>query len=246
MNRAGIELLASADPFPALLGDAASWQRSHGRVDGKGRAVLLYERAGGAADIRAVSLGAGPGEAAGIGAFAISRWADDPQLPALGELARRWPDALPVRYRPGKRCTVFLPRGGGLFIKALADDRGAQIAADARLLWQAGRAGELAFRVARSAGWLPGMRLIVQHRLSGSGVAALLAATGGAALARQMGAANASLALSSLRPAHRYDYLWQMDRTGKYARRMAKRLPGAEPLLMRIMAAACRCLTGPR
>jgi Phosphotransferase enzyme family len=244
MNQSAIELLETADPFPALLGDAQAWQRSYGRMDGKGHGVLLYDRAGGAADIRAVALGAGPDEAVGIGAFAIANWADDPQLPSLGELARRWPDAVPVRYRPGKRCTLLLPRGGGLFIKALADDRGAQIAADARLLWQAAGAGEFGFRVARPAAWLPAMRLIVQHRLAGSGVAALLAATGGAALARRMGAANASLAQSSLRPANRFDYRWQIERTGKYARRMAKRLPAAEPPLLRIMAALARIEPG--
>ncbi len=199
--------------------------------------MLLYDRAGPTRDLRAVD--------AGHRCLFIANWADDPALPALSELARRWPDAVPVRYRPGKRCTLFLPRGGGLFIKALADDRGAQIAADARLLWQAGRAGELGFRVARPAGWLPTMRLIVQHRLAGSGVAEMLRASDGAVLARQMGAANASLAQSSLRPVNRYDYNWQLERTAKYAKRMGKRLPTAEPLLRRIIAALGAVAPGP-
>ena len=174
MNPAAIQILTANDPFPALLGDAATWRRSYGRVDGKGRAVLLYDRSGGRPDTRAVMLTNGPDATSGIGAFTIAHWADDPLLPALRDVARRWPDAVPVRYRPGKRCTLFLPRGGGLFIKALADDRGAGIAADARLLWQAAGAGALDFRVARPVGWLPGAKLLVQHKLAGSGVASLL------------------------------------------------------------------------
>ena len=244
MNPAAIQILTANDPFPALLGDAATWRRSYGRVDGKGRAVLLYDRSGGRPDTRAVMLTNGPDATSGIGAFTIAHWADDPLLPALRDVARRWPDAVPVRYRPGKRCTLFLPRGGGLFIKALADDRGAGIAADARLLWQAAGAGALDFRVARPAGWLSGARLLVQHKLAGTGVALLLRDAGGAALAQRMGAANASLAQSSLRPARCYDYSWQVERTGKYARRIGKRLPAAIPLLARIMAALGKVTPG--
>lgn len=245
MNRAVIQTLTADDPFPALLGDAEAWQRSYGRIDSKGRTVLLYDRRGAQPDTCAVMLANGAHETAGIGAFTIAHWSDDPQLPALHDVAQRWPDAVPVRYRPGKRCTLFLPRGGGLFIKALADDRGAGIADDARLLWQAHRKGGLDFRVARPLGWFFGAKLLVQHKLAGTGLASRLRERDGATLARRMGAANASLALAELQPARRYDYQWQLQRTGKYARRMGKRLPAAVPLLARIMAALAKVTPGP-
>ena len=227
--------LVEDDPFPAIFGDPAGWRRSYGRIDARGHAVLLYDKTRDGHDIRAVIVGEGGKSVAGLGPYTLAHWTSDPALPHLHSLCARRPHIVPIRYRPGKRCTIKLARGKGLFVKALADERGEGFLRDARALWSASRQGQFGFAVARPAGWLPGMRMIVHHTVPGAPVGQALRGPLGAALAARMGAANATLAASALRPATDYGYDWQLRRTAKYAKRIGRRLPAAAPLLQRIM-----------
>jgi aminoglycoside phosphotransferase (APT) family kinase protein len=149
---------------------------------------------------------------------------------------------VPVRYRPGKRCTL---RKGSLFLKCLADARGETINRDARLLWQAYGEGRLAFGVARPGGWLPAMNMVVQHRVPGESVVDRLWTADGEPLAYRLGRANASLALAGIRPAARFTYADQMKRTAKYARRLAEHMPQAWPVIARLMDRLARVAAGP-
>jgi hypothetical protein len=225
MNADLTRWLLGHDPVPARLGEDSEWSCVYGRMAADG-ATLVYESERGPRDARAVHV------AAESRAIRVRRWSDDQALPALQSLRQRHPDALPVRYRPGKRCTL---RKGELFLKCVADDRGCDINRDAAMLWQASQRGGLAFGVARPGGWLPSLRMIVQHRLPGSPLADRLWSDAGRALAARLGAANASLTALPLRPETRFTYADQMKRTAKYARRMARHLPEAATVLERIL-----------
>ena len=235
MNGDLIRRLVEDDPVPAMLNGAREWRRVFGRISGSG-ALLVYEPESGATDAMTVTIGENGRE------IECRPWWSDPALPALGDLVARHRDIVPIRYRPAKRCTL---RKGELFVKCVADARGDAINRDARLLHTAERRGYLSFGVARPAGWLPGIRAIAQHRVEGAPVAERLWSPDGLALARRLGSANASLALAPIRPANRFTYADQQARTGKYARRLAKRLPGCSSLLAELMARLSDIAPGP-
>jgi hypothetical protein len=212
------------DPVPALLNEDGDWTRVYGRMSAFG-AVLVYEDRGRPETAVAATL-------SGNG-IELRRWSDDPALPALRQLLSDHAEARPVRYRPGKRCTL---RKDNLFLKCVADDRGAAINRDARLLWSAKQQGVLAFGVARPGGWLPSLRMMVQHRVAGTPIIATLKSSEGRALAHSLGAANASLAAAPISPPERFTYADQMKRTGKYAKRLTKYLPRTASALDQLMA----------
>lgn len=235
MNRDLIHQIVTYDPIPHHLGDGGPWLRVYARNSPQG-VEMVYEGSAGAADARAVFM-------SGDGNCPVVRtWQDDAALPTLGWLRKRHADAVPVRYRPGKRCTL---RKGSLFLKCVADDRGCGINSDARLLWRAGRDGFLDFGVARPAGWLPSLRMIAQHRVPGAPVADRLWSMEGAALARRLGEANASLAKAPLNPPTRFTYVDQLKRTAKYSKRLAQWVPGAEAILRKIQAQLITVEPGP-
>lgn len=235
MNRNLVGQIVSNDPVPHYLGDGGPWQRVYGRNSPSG-IELVYEGSGGAGDARAVFM-------TGDGRDPVIRtWRDDTALPALDWLRRRHADAVPVRYRPGKRCTL---RKGALFLKCVADDRGAFIDRDARLLWHAAEIGALDFGVARPAGWLPSLRIIAQHRVPGDPVVARLWSAQGGALARRLGAANASLANAPINPSIRFTYADQQKRTAKYAKRLAQWVSGAGAILDQLLAQLGHVAPGP-
>ena len=226
INPALVRRLVEQDPIPAWLGDEHNWQRVYARTSGGNQAVLVYEPAAGASGAVCVALGE-PGQPVlgGVGPARRFHWWQDAALPALNCLAARTPRLEPVRYRPGKRCTLRSTTGRALFVKCLADQRGWAINRDARLLHRARRDGLLGFGVARPAGWLGSSRLLVQHAVPGSPVIERLRGAGGAALAARLGAANATLAAAPITPEPRFTYEEQMLRTRKYVARLAHLLP---------------------
>jgi Phosphotransferase enzyme family len=212
------------DPVRAQLNGGGDWERVYGRMSADG-AVLVYEDGGRPETAIAATLSGND--------IALRRWSEDPALPALCQLLRDHAEAKPVRYRPGKRCTL---RKGDLFLKCVADDRGAAINRDARLLWSAKQQGALDFGVARPGGWLPSLRMMVQHKVAGTAIIATLKSSEGRVLARSLGAANASLAAAPISPPERFTYADQMKRTGKYAKRLTKYLPRTASALDQLMA----------
>jgi hypothetical protein len=234
MTATMIEILAQTDPIPAWLGGKRHWTRVYGRTSGHDRATLVYEPDGDANAAICVTVGGTQGcSIGGLNGVVAAAWQDDAALPVLPGLRARHPRLRAVRYRPGKRCTLKLEGDRPFFIKCVADDRGAQFNADARMLEDASRQGFLDFAVARPAGWLPGMRIVAQHMVEGTPVVPRLWQD--EALAARMGSANASLAAAPLLPTSRFDYAQQMVRTAKYARRLEKRVAGASVLLGALM-----------
>lgn len=235
LSAEAIQRLTSDDPIPALLGGDTQWHRTYGRSDLREGATLLYESTGEIPALRAVRIGQGDIDLAGLGNGEIEDWDQDGALPILAMIRRRHPQLQPVRYRPGKRCTFKSTGRQTYYAKVVADDRGAEIVRNSQMLWSVAVEGRLGFGVARPAGWLPSMQMIVHHALPGTPVANLLRGPEGPALARSMGTANASLAASRLIPPTRYDYHWQMRRSEKYVRRLARCLPSSTPVLNEIM-----------
>jgi hypothetical protein len=230
-----INRLTQNDPIPALLDCDADWIRTYGRAGRNGDATLLYERQHGGPALRIVRLGRGEQIVDGLGNIEIADWSRDEALPMLADIYARHPYLEPVRYRPGKRCTFKSTGKHAYYAKVVVDDRGAEIIRHGQMLWAAAQEGRLGFGVARPAGWLPSMQMIVHHALPGLPVVDTLGGEGGLALARKLGAANASLAQSGLQPQARYDYGWQMKRTAKYANRLHRWLPAAASLLDEIL-----------
>jgi Phosphotransferase enzyme family len=211
------------DPVRARLNGDGDWERVYGRMSADG-AVLVYEDGGRPETAIAATLSGND--------IALRRWYDDRALPALLYLSSDHAEARPVRYRPGKRCTL---RKDNLFLKCVADDRGAAINRDARLLWAAKQQGKFDFGVARPGGWLPSLRMTVQHKVAGAPIIATLKSGEGRALARSLGAANASLAGAPITPPERFTYADQMKRTEKYAKRLAEYLPRTASALDQLM-----------
>jgi Phosphotransferase enzyme family len=244
LSHDALACLTQQDPIPALLGDGA-WQRIYGRTGRGPSATLLYERQSAPTELRTVSLGEGPLMVPGLGPIAIVDWSHDVALPMLAAVCARHPRLQPVRYRPGKRCTFKASGDRSYFAKLVADGRGKEIIENGRMLWAASREGRLGFGVARPAGWLPTLLMIVHHALPGLSVVEELSSHNGPLLASRLGAANATLAQSGLKPVACYDYGWQMARTAKYAGRLARHLPEAQGLLSDIQAHLSAIEPGP-
>lgn len=229
MNRAVVSSILEDDPVPALLDGRLRWHRIYARQSAEA-VLLVYEPENDPRGAVAICI-SHDGRL-----VSQSHWHNDPALPALAGLVASHPDVIPVRYRPGKRCTL---RKGDLFLKCVADARGDLINRCARTLYAAFRAGHLAFGVARPAGWLANARILVQHRLPGAPLVDRLWTPSGQALAARLGAANATLVNAPLTPESRFTYDDQMKRTAKYVKRLSQYVPQsavASDLLLRKLA----------
>lgn len=220
MNQELIRSILTDDPIPNILDGGGHWTRVYGRQSPTAM-LLVYEPESGPRNAMAVCI-------SDCGRTIVqSHWSADPALPGLGGLIARHPHVMPVRYRPGKRCTL---RDRNLFLKCVADDRGALINRNARILYHAAQRGQLGFGVARPAGWLAKARIIVQHRIPGAPVVKRLWSSEGVRLAQRLGEANASLVAAQIEPLSRFTYTDQMRRTAKYVKRLAHYLPLSAPL----------------
>jgi Phosphotransferase enzyme family len=215
MSLALVRALLDDDPVLAMLDPGKQWRRIYGRQTAAA-VLLVYEPEDDPRGAVAICISE-DGRT-----ISQSHWSADPALPSLAGLVASHPEVVPVRYRPGKRCTL---RKGELFLKCVADDRGDIINRNARALYAAAQMGQLGFGVARPAGWLAGARIIVQHRLPGAPIIDQLWSPDGAALAARLGQANASLVKAPLTPGERFTYAHQMKRTAKYVRRLQQYLP---------------------
>lgn len=239
---AAIERLRADDPIPALLG-RAPWRRTYGRLNPRAPryATLVYEREG-SEPVR-VDLC----ERAGVGLHRLPDplgWAEltpcsaDPALPTLDRACRFYAIEKIVRYRPGKRCTMRgTVDGAPAYIKVFADDRGAEVAEDAARLHAAAAQGQLGFAVARCLEWNNTLHAIAHERLEGVSICETLLAGGGGELGSQVGQALASLPNASLTPHQIYDSASQMERSGRYVRKLAQAAPGAADAALGLLAA---------
>ncbi len=239
---AAIARLQADDPIPALLG-RAPWRRTYGRLNPRASryATLVYERAG-SEPVR-VDLS----ECGGAGVHRLPPplgWAEltpcsaDTALPTLDQACRFYAIDNIVRYRPGKRCTMRGTLGRApAYIKVFADDRGAEMAEEAALLRAAAAEGQLGFAVASCLEWNPGLRAIAHEKLEGVSICDALLGAGGAELAAQLGRALATLPNTALRPRQIYDAASQMERSRRYARKLAQAAPDAADAAAALLAA---------
>jgi aminoglycoside phosphotransferase (APT) family kinase protein len=156
----------------------------------------------------------------------ITSIVDDPNLPGLRCLADDPATAALLRYRPRRRCTLRISDDSGTHVvKVLADDRGEQFHRDAVELWGAAQRGELDFVVAEPFRWDSDTQSVWQGIVPGAPVAAALLASGGASMARRMGAALGTLARSDVRPSITATSDDQLRRTQRAVANAIRRVP---------------------
>ena len=246
-------VLAKDQPILAIVRDTGEdlgwwdrkrrWQRTYGRFDpGKQRyCTLLFETLGDPQEIcvvegfeteppltnaKTISLAD-----VTLGWLRLSRFPADQHLSTLPRLLEDLHGVSVLRYRHGKRCTLSVRdtlTGRVRFAKVFNDDRGAAIHQGGELLWQAARQGELGFEVAEPVSWDSDNKTLWQGCVPGKPLVTRLLSQDGITLARRMGQACASLAVSSLVPRATFDADAQCRRTARYATELVQRLPSAE------------------
>lgn len=194
------------------------WRREYGRFDlgGEPLVTLLFESPAldglpqalctvdvwhEAADANGDRL-----EAPGLGWLSLRRFSDDDAMPWLPDVLALPGAPTVLRYRPGKRCTLRVDHADGTptFVKVFNDSTdGTAMHVDAVALAAAADAGDLSFDVAPSLGWDATLHTFTQGSVAGVPAVRELFTADGAPLAERMGAAVATLAVSTLRPSGR-------------------------------------------
>ncbi|MEQ8660584.1 MAG: phosphotransferase [Gammaproteobacteria bacterium] len=225
------------DARPAL--HAQRWRREFMRFDPAARCFALVSLASIAPPGVALRIAAYRDESCAAAEEAAPRWhgdlgwvvvsdcGADPELPGLAPILAQAPLARVLRYRPLRRCTVYVPDAGGgaRVVKVFADGRGASLDADARELWRAARDGALGFEVAQPDRYDPATSSVWQHVIDGRPLEDALCGPGGVALAAAMGRALATLTKADVEPSQRFTGRDQMARTARYANELVARLP---------------------
>ncbi len=156
----------------------------------------------------------------------------DSALPGMSVLLDRHPEAEVIRYRPGQRCTL---RIGDRFVKTFADDRGRQLHDEAVDLWRASSCGEVGFSVAEPLGFDPATVSQWQGLVPGQPVTADLGSACGPDLARRLGHALGTLAVSTIAPATVTGRDWQLARSERYVRRIGVLRPDLQDEAMALL-----------
>lgn len=201
-----IATLADDDPALAAIADGGGWTRTYGRLEpgAEPYALMVFER--GAEVVRVEAWeGRPPGGGAlrhnAIGWLRAARLPDDPRLPALPALFAAAPSPVVMRYRPYSRCTLRVDGPDGpRFAKVFCDGQAPRVHLEGRAVWQAAERGELAFAAPRPGRFEERSGVIWQQEVAGAEARSRILSPDGVGLAERMGAAAASLALSSVRP----------------------------------------------
>jgi Phosphotransferase enzyme family len=215
------------------------WQRTFSRFDvaNGARVTLLYESQTPYQQICVVEISAHKPtlnethqiEIAfdSIGWLVVTRFPFDAALPGLARVVAENQPVKILRYRPHKRCTLYVTRAHAecAYAKVFADNRGAILHGESEKLWQAARSGELGFRVAEPLAWVDEANALFQRAVPGLPIAKRLLAEEGPALASRMGRALATLQQASLKPCREFGLHEQHLRTRKYALEIMKRVP---------------------
>ena len=217
-HRAALAALAGDDVPPAAMGLAAvearpRWRRTFARFT-PGLApfiTIVLEAVGPPQEIVRVDAFAERPPCAGAVRTIVGRravwltaapFSDDPRLPALPAVLARCDAYEVVRYRPRRRCSLLaVVAGEPRYAKVLADGSAQAIHRAGVELWKVAARGELRFAVAAPDRCDAATSTVWQHAVPGTAVKERLLAAEGPALAERLGAALASLALSSARPA---------------------------------------------
>jgi hypothetical protein len=160
-----------------------------------------------------------------VGHLRVTAFPSDPLLPTLERALAENDGATVVRYRPGKRCTIRVEREGRLrFAKVYARGKGQAAHAEARELWQAGRRGELGFRVSRPERFDPALQAVWHGSVAGEPVLDRLRA-GGVELAGRLGRAAGTLQRATIRPGAQRDRTAELERTRRRCAELERRVP---------------------
>lgn len=214
------------------------WTRTYGRFepDGQPYAVIVLSGRDNPAALCRVDVFDDPSrerqgcrlfDAGSAGWMRVSPFTTDPFLPTLDAVLAIPAEIAVVRYRPFRRCTLRVSTDTRIvFAKVYPDARGARIYDESLLLQEAVCRGDLGFRVARSDRWDPARMTLWQESLSGISLTCPLAGAAAPRLARQIGEAIGSLAVSPVRPAEIFDASAQQTRTAHYCARLTEIVPG--------------------
>lgn len=217
-----------------------AWKRIYGRYDPGARCycTLLFETRDTAQYLCSVEAYQEKPQAAEdfqqvlphsqLGWLRLCRFPSDRRLKALPGLIARADAVEVLRYRPQRRCTLAVchsSRDGPSIAKVFADNRGEHIHKGNELLWCASGCGELGFNVAEPLEWDASTHTLWQKEIRGRSIASSLFGESGRQVAQKMGAACASLAVSSLYPPSVFGRREQLQRSLRYANELAIRLP---------------------
>jgi hypothetical protein len=174
-----------------------------------------------------------------LGWIKIRRFPEDPVLTTLPAVISQCQDNIEIlRYRPYKRCTFRYQEPDSqlpVFGKLFADQRGQNIHIQSQSLWQASDAGQLTFQVATPISWDSATNTVWQAAIQGDPLVDQLFSATGAETAKRIGLAAASLPTSQLKPVVSFGGVEQMQRSLKYAKELARRLPDQRDSLTALM-----------
>lgn len=226
--QAQLALLARDSVVTNTLADR-SWVRRYARFqpDAEPFATLVYESAPRVVRVDVFERKVATAQLADAGWLRAASFEHDECLTTLPVVLRQPGSWSVARYLPRRRCTLRFDAGRhhARYLKVYRDDRGNRAHEAGSALWQAAQDGQLAFEVPRPAGWDAATRTLYQDELPGKPVASALDGAGGAEVARRIGHATASLALSNVHPARIFDGPAQMVRSIDVGLELSQRVP---------------------
>lgn len=252
LGRYAGRIAALADDAPALaaIADGDGWARTYGRLEpgSEPYALMVYERGPEVVRVEAWETHPPHGEAVrheAIGWLRCGRLPHDPRLPGLPALFAAPGQLTVIRYRPYSRCTARVDGPDGtLFAKVFCDGQAPREHLEGLAVWEAAQRGELAFAAPRPARFDEDTGVLWQEPVAGVEARPRLLSQDGPALAERMGAAAASLSVSSLRPLRAIGRETAFSRLARRADELARLAPALADRIFELLAGLRELYTG--
>jgi hypothetical protein len=200
-------------------------------------ATLLYALGRTYVEVAAYDPGAGALPADVVvddaGPLRFTKVEDDAGAASPGAFLRAHPDAVIIRYRPGRRCVL---RVGDRFVKLVRPELGIHLHATGTRLWDARRAGRLPFRVAEPDHWDAEANALWQGVVAGEPIGPALNTAQAEAVAQHVGMALGALAAARVEPWQRSSGAEQWARTERAAAEVVRRVPELRDDLADVLA----------
>ncbi len=235
--RTRLEALNDYSTFAPVLAGDHTWERRYARFDPSSEPFVVTAFQSDLAPHRLLRVdvfqsrhpGAVETTAGWLRATPFER---DEGLPTLRSVLAQHDSWIVARYLPSRRCTL---RFDSRYVKVYRDQRGERAHEAGQLLWASARGGQLAFEVPQPEGWDGSKRALWQHALQGTALGPSLYGEDGAAIARRVGHALGSLALSGVRPSRTFDGSAQMNRSFDLASDLIRRVPSLAARIRRLV-----------